>query len=135
MATIQTINLPNFLPELGEQLARVLPPNHDSLLAILGLARAYLREMHPRKTSNKATRASTHILNLFYNDPFTQSIMPKATPVAHPATKELSALQIQLMSLENTLANIAKASAEATKVMKKSPSSPTLPMQNPAKNP
>lgn len=90
--------------------------------------------MHPKRASNEATRASAHILNLFYSDPFTQSLMPKANPVTHPATKELTALQIRLTSLENTLANVAKASAEAAKVMKKNPP-PTTPAQNPTKPP
>ena len=134
MPAIQTINLPSFLPGPASQLSKLLPPNHDSLCAILGLALAYLRHMHPAKLpqADESTRASAHIINLLINDPLVQTLLPKSTSTTAPA-KELNALQIRLTSLENTLTNLAKATTDVRKDIKAHSSTPAP--ANPAKPP
>ena len=120
MPAIQTIKLPNFLPFPGEQLRNSLPPNHDSLASMLGLCLAYLKVMHPAKIvpQDESMRATAHIIQLFTNDPLIQSLMPKGNTANTAPVKELNALQIRLTSLENTLANLAKATADARKEIK-----------------
>jgi hypothetical protein len=50
----------------------------------------------------------TSVLQLLINDLLTQTLLPKGPPPAHPAVKELTTLQVRLVSLENTLSNLAK---------------------------
>jgi hypothetical protein len=123
MPVIQTIKLPTFLPTPADQLQKLLPPNHDSTSTMLGLVLAYLKHMHPAKLAppSESMRASAHIINLFLNDPLIQSLLPKGTPANTAPIKELTALQIRLTSLENTLANLAKATTEARKEFKSQP--------------
>ena len=131
MPAIQTIKLPTFLPSPADQLQKLLPPNHDSVSSMLGLVLAYLKHMHPAKLAppDESMRASAHIITLLINDPLVQSLLPKGTPANTAPVKELTALQICLTSLENTLANLAKATAEARKEFKSQPHSHA----NPAK--
>src|SRR6266436_9910271 len=114
MPVLQTISLPTFLPFLGESLKNILPPNHDSLGSILGLCLGYLKVMHPAKLvqPDESMRASAHLISLFINDPLAQSLLPKSPHSANTPAKELNSLQICLTSLENTLANLAKATTE-----------------------
>ena len=123
MPTVQTIKLPTFLPFPGEQLRTHFPPNHDSLATMLGLCLGYLKAMHPTKLAqpDESMRASAHIINLFTNDPLVQSLLPKSTHANTAPVKELNALQIRLTSLENTLANLAKATTEVRKDIKAHP--------------
>src|SRR6266446_803730 len=123
MPVIQTINLPTFLPFPGESLKNSFPPNHDSLSAMLGLCLAYLNAMHPAKLvqPNESMRASAHLISLFINDPLAQSLLPKSPHSANTPAKELNSLQIRLTSLENTLANLAKATTEVRKDLKARP--------------
>ncbi|KAI0253926.1 hypothetical protein BJV78DRAFT_1190381 [Lactifluus subvellereus] len=125
MPTALTISLPTFLPQPASQLTGLLPPNHDSLSTMLGLCLAYLKHMHPAKLTHpdENTRASAHILNLLLSDPLVQSLLPKSTPPAAPV-KELNALQICLTSLENTLANLAKATTDVRKELETQSTSP-----------
>ncbi|KAI0246313.1 hypothetical protein BJV78DRAFT_1286539 [Lactifluus subvellereus] len=127
MPATQTILLPTFLPHPGEQLHNAFPPNHDSLGSILGLGLAYLKSMHPAKLAqpDEFTQATAHLLNLFLHDPLAQSLLPKGTNVNTAPVKELTALQICLTSLENTLANLAKATTEVRKELKSKPSPPS----------
>jgi hypothetical protein len=71
MPAIQTIKLPAFLPTPRDQLCKLLPPNHDSLAAILGLCLAYLKNLHPTKPSpaEESVQASSHIINLLVHNP------------------------------------------------------------------
>jgi hypothetical protein len=126
MPAIQTIKLPNFLPFPAPQLRDGFPPNHDSLASMLGLCLAYLKIMHPAKLAqpDESSRASAHIINLLINDPLIQTILPKGTPANTAPAKELNALQIRLTSLENTLANLAKATTEVRKDLKAHPTTP-----------
>jgi hypothetical protein len=120
MPTVQTIKLPTFLPFPGEQLRNHFPPNHDSLAIMLGLCLGYLKAMHPAKLAqpNELMQASAHIINLLTNDPLVQSLLPRSTHANTAPVKELNALQIRLTSLENTLANLAKATTEVRKDIK-----------------
>ncbi|KAF8500134.1 hypothetical protein F5888DRAFT_1632943 [Russula emetica] len=79
--------------------------------------------MHPSKLiqSDESMRASVHILHLLINDPLVQSLLPKGPPSNTAPAKELNALQIRLTSLENTLANLAKATTEVRKEIKHQP--------------
>lgn len=133
MPTIQTIKLPTFLPSPGEQLQKAFPPNHDSVSSMLGLTVAYLRHMHPAKLTppDESMRASAHLLTLFINEPLVQTLLPKGTPANTAPVKELNALQIRLTSLENTLANLAKATTDIRKDIKSQSTSSA----NPAKPP
>src|SRR6266446_109012 len=126
MPVIQTINLPTFLPFPGESLKNSFPPNHDSLSAMLGLCLAYLKAMHPAKLvqPNESMQASAHLISLFINDPLAQSLLPKGPHAANTPAKELNALQICLTSLENTLANLAKATTKVRKDLKACPNPP-----------
>jgi hypothetical protein len=126
MPTVQTIKLPNFLPSPGTQLSTILPPNHDSLSSVLGLVLAYLKHMHPAKLTqpDESMRASAHIINILINNPLVQSLLPKGNPTTTAPAKELNALQIRLTSLENTLANLAKATTEVRKDIKARPMPP-----------
>ena len=128
MPTIWTISLPTFLPFPGEQLRNSFPPNHDSLASMLGLCLAYLKVMHPTKLlqPDESMRASAHLINLLINEPLVQSLLPKGPHANAAPAKELNTLQIRLTSLENTLANLAKATTEARKEMKahQTPSAP-----------
>jgi hypothetical protein len=69
--------------------------------------------MHPTTSSpsDENAWASGHILQLFIQDPLVQSLLPKGTPPSHPTAKELSALHVRLVSLENTVVNLAGAQA------------------------
>ena len=131
MPEIQTISLPNFLTHPGDSLQKLFPPNHDLLSAVLGLALAYLKHMHPSKLihANKSAKASAHILSLLIQDPLVQPLLPRSTPPNAP-TQELKSLQIHLTSLENMLTNLAKATTEVRKEIK---SKPTTPAPSPAK--
>ena len=105
---------------------------------MLGLCLAYLRHMHPAKTlpPDESARASAHIINLFLQDPLTQTLLPKSNQTPTAPAKELNALQIRLTSLENTLANLAKATADVRKDIKSKPNPPAqLPNQGPPKTP
>ena len=95
MPAIQTVTLPNFLPHPGDSLQKLFPPNHDSLSAVLGLALAYLKHMHPSKLfhMDKSAKASAHIIALLIRDPLVQSLLPKSTLPSAP-TQELKSLQI-----------------------------------------
>jgi hypothetical protein len=129
MPTIRTIKLPTFLPFPGENFTKLLPADHNSLSTMLGLCLAYLKSLHPAKLvqPDESTRASAHITNLFLQDPLVQSLLPKG-PFANAApNKELSALQIRLTSLENTLTNLAKATTEVRKDLKSKSSTPAQP--------
>src|SRR5258708_25938972 len=108
MPLIQTIPLPTFLPFPAQQLQKLLPPNHDSLGAMLGLSLAYLKEMHPAKRvqPDKSMRASAHIINLLIHNPLFQSLLPNGTPVNTAPATELNALQIPLTIPDNTLTNL-----------------------------
>lgn len=123
MPAFQTIKLPTFLPPPGDQLRSAFPPNHDSLASMLGLCLAYLKVLHPAKLvqPDESLRASAHILSLLVNDPLVQPLIPKSTSANTAPVKELNALQIRLTSLENTLANLAKATAQARKDTKSQP--------------
>jgi hypothetical protein len=113
MPEIQTISFSNFLPCPGEQLHAILPPNCDSLASVLGLTLSYLKAMHPTTSSpsDENAWASGHILQLFIQDLLIQSLLPKGTPPSHPTAEELSALHVCLVSLENTVVNLAGAQA------------------------
>ena len=126
MPVLQTISLPTFLPFLGESLKNILPPNHDSLGSILGLCLGYLKVMHPAKLVqlDESMWASAHLISLLLNDPLTQSLLPKGPPINTAPAKELNALQICLTSLENMLANLAKATTEVRKDLKAHPNPP-----------
>ena len=95
----QAIRLPNFLPTPGEQLQKLLPPNHDSLSSILGLSLAYLKHMHPAKLvqPDESMRATAHIINLLLHEPLVQSLLPKGNPANTAPVKELNSLQIRLV--------------------------------------
>jgi hypothetical protein len=69
--------------------------------------------MHPATSSplDENAQASAHLLKLFIQDPVIQSLLPKDPPASHPAAEELSALQLCLASIENALANLARAQA------------------------
>jgi hypothetical protein len=123
MPAIQTIKLPTFLPLPGEQLRNAFPPNHESLTSMLGLCLEYLKVLHPAKLlqPDESMRASAHIIALLTNDLLVQSLLPKSTPANTAPVKELNALQIRLTSLENTLANLAKATSQARKDTKTQP--------------
>src|SRR6266404_5442566 len=131
MPVLQTISLPTFLPFLGESLKNILPPNHDSLGSILGLCLGYLKVMHPAKLvqPDESMRASAHLISLLLNDPLTQSLLPKGPPANTAPAKELNSLQIRLTSLENMLANLAKATTKVRKDLKACPN----PTPTPAK--
>lgn len=108
--------LPNFLPCPGKELRAILSPNSDSLASVLGLALSYLSDMKAMQwaissPSDENARASVHILQLFIQDPLVQSLLPKGPPPSHPAAEELSALHVRLVSLENTVVNLAGAQA------------------------
>jgi len=109
--------LPSFLPHPGEQLRKLFPLGHIALVDVLGLSIAYLKGMHPTKQARNSPEmlASAHILSHFLNDPLVKAILLVATP-SQPPSKELSALQGQLTSLENTLTTLAKAPATAKNV-------------------
>jgi hypothetical protein len=126
---IQTIKLPSFLPFPGDQLRNSFPANHDSLSSMLGLCLAYLKHMHPAKCSppDESARASAHILNLLFSDPLVQTLLPKSNLTPTAPAKELSALQICLTSLENMLANLAKATSKVRKDLKSKPNPPAQP--------
>ena len=123
MPNITTISLPSSLPFPGLELQKMLPANHDSLASMLGLCLAYLRVMHPQRLTalDESARASAHLVSLLLNDPLTQSLLPKVHPAPTAPVKELSALQIRLTSLENTLTNLTKATTEVRKDIKKAP--------------
>src|SRR6266403_2842131 len=140
MPVIQTINLPTFLPFPGESLKNSFPSNHDSLSAMLGLCLAYLKAMHPAKLiqPNESMWASAHLISLFINDPLAQSLLPKSSHAANIPAKELNSLQIRLTSLENTLANLAKATTEVRKDLKACPNptpAPTKPQATQCQGP
>jgi hypothetical protein len=67
--------------------------------------------MHPKKITamDELSRASAHLISLFLNDLLTQSLIPKMPPSSSAPAKELTALQICLISLENMLTNLTKA--------------------------
>jgi hypothetical protein len=111
MPNITTISLPLSLPFPGLELQKLLPANHDSLASILGLSLAYLQVMHPKKITamDEPSRASAHLISLFLNDLLTQSLISKMPPSSSAPAKELTALQICLISLENMLTNLTKA--------------------------
>ena len=123
MPIVQTIRLPSCLPRPGEQLQKILPPTHDSLGVILGLALEYLRHLHPAKLHqpDESMRASAHLLNLFTTHPLALALHPKSTPANTAPAKELNALQVRLTSLENTLVNLTKATSDVRKDLKTKP--------------
>jgi hypothetical protein len=133
MPNISTISLPSSLPFPGLELQKMLPANHDSLSSMLGLCLAYLRVVHPQRLSSldESARASAHLISLLLNDPLTQSLLPKVHPAPTAPAKELTALQIRLTSLENTLTNLTKATTEVRKDLKKSPIPPAQPASTP----
>lgn len=129
MPVIQSITLSNFLPSPKEQLHKAFPPNHNSLSAMLGLCLVYLKELHPAKLAqpNESSWASAHIINLFQNNLLVQSLLPKGNPANTTPAKKLNGLQIHLTSLENMLANLAKATTKARKEFKTQPQTPSQP--------
>jgi hypothetical protein len=129
MPVIQTIPLLSFLPFPGEQLCNAFPPTHDSLGSILGLCLGYLKAMHPANLSHtdKTMCASAHLINLFINDPLVKAVLPNSNPASATLTKELNALQIRLVSLENMLINLAKATTEVRKEIKHQPATTAQP--------
>jgi hypothetical protein len=100
---------------------------------MLGLCLGYLKVMHPVKPSQheEATRTSAHIINLFLNDPLVKAVIPNSSPLNATPTKELNALQIRLISLENTLTNLAKATTEVRKEIKQQPTTTSQPTKAP----
>jgi hypothetical protein len=129
MSSATSPPLPSFLPFPGEQLRNLFPLGHNALADVLGLALAYLKGMHPSKIDRKdpKTAGSAHILSLLLNDPLIKSLLPSAPPTTTP-TKEFSALQGRLTSLENTISALAKVTATAAK-------KPQPPAQPPAHTP
>ncbi len=121
MPPIKTIRLPSFLPIPGEKMQELLPANHDSLSSMLGLCLAYLKHMHPAKPSRgeENAAASAHIISLFLHDPLILALLPQSSTQPTGPAKELTALQIHLTSLENTLTNLAKATADTRKDIQK----------------
>jgi hypothetical protein len=79
--------------------------------------------LHPVKPSQheEATRTSAHIINLFLNDPLVKAVIPNSSPSSATPAKELNALQIRLVSLENMLINLAKATTKVRKEIKQQP--------------
>lgn len=117
--------LPNYLPLPGEHLQKLLPLAHESLASVLGLAWAYLQAMHPVKVprSDAKLAVSAHIMSLFLNDPLIQAVLPPAA--SHAATsRELTALQAKMSSLEASIALLAKSH--------KDPITPPTPSAQPA---
>jgi hypothetical protein len=90
---------------------------------MLGLCLRYLKAMHPIKPTQheEATRVSAHIISLFLNDPLVNAVVPNSNPASATPAKELNALQIRLVSLENTLTNLAKATTKVRKEIKQQP--------------
>src|SRR6266478_9610830 len=105
--------LPNFLPPPGDQLCNLPPLNHESLVSVLGLALGYLKALHPVKQPRAEMAATAHILNLFFNDPLTEALLPGA-PTPGTPSKEFSNIQSKLTALENTVASLAKAGKTPT---------------------
>ncbi|KAI9512656.1 hypothetical protein F5148DRAFT_1161802 [Russula earlei] len=129
MPTGQTIPLPAFLPFPGKQLQNLLPPNHDSLASILGLAHAYLKHLHPSKLAqpDESMKASAHLLKLFLNDTLVTSLPLEHHPQSTAPSRELNSLQNCLTSLETTLINLTQASVDMRKEIKALPKNTTTP--------
>ncbi|KAI9451840.1 hypothetical protein F5148DRAFT_1238189 [Russula earlei] len=129
MPTGQTIPLPAFLPFPGEQLRNLLPPNHDSLPSILGLAHAYLKHLHPSKLTHpdESMKASADLLKLFLNDTLVTALPLGHHPQSTAPTRELNSLQNRLTSLETTLINLTQASVDVRKEIKALPKNTTTP--------
>ncbi|KAI0262671.1 hypothetical protein BGY98DRAFT_940409 [Russula aff. rugulosa BPL654] len=135
MPVIQTIKLPTFLPTLADQLRKLLPPNHDSTSTMLGLVLLSLPQTHASRQT--CSTEQVHAGKCPHHKPL---LKRPSHPVPsskghfcqHSPVKELTALQIRLTSLENMLANLAKATTEARKEFKSqshinaNPAKPTL---------
>ncbi|KAH9964019.1 hypothetical protein BJV74DRAFT_890374 [Russula compacta] len=137
--SVQTIPLPSFLPIPGDQLQKLFPANHDSIVAVLGLTKAFRMHMHPTKPScsNESADVIAHLLSLFINDPTIQAFLPKGTMTPSNPSKELTALQMRLVTMDSTLSQLAKATTEANKGLKKiaQPHPPAKPTQEKATKP